>query len=96
MVFSQHMVSEFSRYGLAKFRVLVGSLELAGAAGLGFGFFFEEILVVASAGLSALMFLGVLTRIRIGDSVVLALPAFVLMCTNIAILLSTLGTWSIS
>jgi hypothetical protein len=90
-IFSNHMVDEFERYGLAKFRVLVGILEVLGATGQLVGLFFAPFLVAAaSAGLSLLMLLGVATRIRIGDPIPLILPAMILMIINGAICAASL------
>lgn len=81
-VLSASMVVEFERYGLARFRILTGSLEVAGALGLLVGYFYPPMTLAASLGLSVLMLLGVATRIRIGDSLVQMLPAFLLMVVN--------------
>jgi hypothetical protein len=69
------MKAEFERYGLARFRILVGVLECLGALGLLVGYFNRPVLVLAAAGLMLTMLLGIATRIRIGDSLVRTLPA---------------------
>ena len=79
---SERMDAEFRRYGLARFRRLVGALECLGALGLLAGHFSRPLLVAAAAGLTLLMLLAVFTRIRIGDSLVQALPATVLLAVN--------------
>ncbi len=90
-IFSNHMVDEFERYGLAKFRVLVGILEVLAALGQLVGLFFAPLLVTtASAGLSLLMLLGVVTRIRISDPIALILPALILMLINGALCAASL------
>ena len=76
------MVAEFERYGLARLRKLTGSLELLGALGLLIGYAFPLALVLASGGLSLLMLMGVLTRLRIRDSFFATLPALVLLLMN--------------
>jgi len=83
---SQRMDAEFKRYGLARFRRLVGALECVGALGLLAGHFSPPILVLAAAGLTLLMVLAVVTRVRIGDSLVQALPAIVLLVLNAFVL----------
>jgi len=83
---SQRMDAEFKRYGLARFRRLVGALECMGALGLLAGHFSPPILVLAAAGLTLLMVLAVVTRVRIGDSLVQALPAIVLLVLNAFVL----------
>lgn len=79
------MRSEFDRYGLKKFRKTTGILEVAGGIGLLLGLEFQLLLLLASAGLAALMFMGVITRIRIHDKFALLLPALVyfFICVSI-------------
>ncbi|MDG2125020.1 MAG: DoxX family protein [Verrucomicrobiales bacterium] len=67
-VSTDHMRSEFERFGLARQRVLVGSLQLAGAIGLMAGFALPWLGSVAAAGLALQMLLGVAVRLKIGDS----------------------------
>ncbi len=76
------MSAEFERYGLSHFRKLTGALELAGALGLVAGYFVSFLDIPASGGLSLLMLMGVLTRIRVGDAVVSMLPALALLLVN--------------
>jgi hypothetical protein len=73
---------EFNRYGLVRFRNLVGALQLAGAAGLLAGFHTPWVGQFASAGLALLMLLGVGVRIKIKDSALQTLPAFAYMLLN--------------
>jgi hypothetical protein len=79
---SARMVAEFDRYRLARFRVLVGGLQIAGALGLASSYLVASLVVVSAGGLCLLMFLGVLTRVRIRDPFVAMLPALVLMVVN--------------
>ena len=83
---SQRMDAEFKRYGLARFRRLVGALECVGALGLLAGHFSPPILLLAAAGLTLLMVLAVVTRVRIGDSFAQAMPAIVLLVLNAFVL----------
>jgi uncharacterized membrane protein YphA (DoxX/SURF4 family) len=83
---TSHMKAEFERYGLARFRILVGILECLGALGLLVGYFNRPVLVLAAAGLMLTMLLGIATRIRIGDSLVRTLPAIVLLILNAFVL----------
>jgi DoxX-like family len=75
---SPKMVEEFKRYGLSKFRNLTGALELLGALGQLVGFKWLELQKIASLGLGLLMVLGVITRARIRDPLLLWLPALLL------------------
>ena len=80
------MKLEFKRYGLAQFRVLTGSLEIIGAAGLLVGLFFNPLLIAAAAGLSLLMLLGFATRLVIKDPFWQCLPSFIFLLVNLYIL----------
>jgi hypothetical protein len=83
---TNHMRSEFERYGLIKFRQLTGFLELLGGIGLLVGMYNLPILIFSSAGFSILMLLGVVVRIKVKDKIFQILPAFFLMIINIYIL----------
>lgn len=69
------MRREFERYRLARFRVVTGLLQLAGASGLFVGLFVPALGCLAAAGLSLQMLLGVGVRITIRDSLLQAIPA---------------------
>lgn len=84
---SDGMAMEFERFGLSRFRRLTGALEVLGALGLAAGYFYRPLTVAAAAGLTLLMVLGVLTRLRIRDPLVEILPAFTLLLVNLYILL---------
>lgn len=88
---SPYMREEFQRYRLARFRTTVGLLQLLGAIGMLVGFVFPMVLIVATGGLTALMFLGIITRVKIGDSLVETLPAAFFFLLNGFILFVALG-----
>jgi hypothetical protein len=85
-LFSRKLVAEFERYRLPQYRVLVGSLEVAGALGLMAGWWFPPLLIAAAAGLTALMLCGLWARWRIRDPWYAMLPALVLAVVNLTIL----------
>lgn len=87
---SKTMVAEFDRYGLARFRVLTGMLQLAGSLGLVMGHFHRAILLFSAGGLATMMFLGVMTRVRIQDPLYAAIPAFALFALNLFIVAAAL------
>lgn len=89
-----HMKLEFQRYGLAKFRVIVGSLEIVGGLGLIIGLYFSPLFLIASGGLFLLMLLGTGTRIYIKDPIPQTLPAFVFMLVNAYLFAHALGLLS--
>ena len=84
------MKREFERFGLEDFRVLTGVLEVLGGLGLLVGFWWPPATIIASAGLTALMFLGFIVRLSIKDTFFETLPALSLMIVNLYILVETL------
>jgi len=85
---STKMKSEFKRFGLEKFGAVTAILELIGGLGLIIGLKFNPVLVVSSFGLALLMFLGVLVRIKVKDSILITLPALFYMLLNLYLFLS--------
>ena len=79
---SPNMKSEFKRFSLEKQGMLVAILEVLGAVGLLVGLAVHPILLVSAGGLALLMLLGVAVRLKIGDSVLVCLPAFTFMVLN--------------
>ncbi len=86
-LFSRKLIAEFERYGLPQFRVLIGSLEVAGALGLIAGWWWVPLQSAAAAGLCALMLCGLWARWRIRDPWYAMLPALVLAGVNFVIVL---------
>lgn len=86
-LFSPLLVAEFERYRLARWRVLVGLLEVAGALGLFVGWWFPPLQLAAAAGLFLLMLCGLWARWRIQDPWHAMLPAAVLAVVNLGIVL---------
>lgn len=80
------MDAEFERYGLARFRRLIGAIECLGAIGLVVGHFNRPVLVLAAAGLTLTMVAAIATRIRLRDSLAQTLPAVVLLAVNAFVL----------
>jgi hypothetical protein len=89
-IFSESMVAEFKRYGLSRFRVLTGMLQVAGSLGIIVGHFHTPILLASAGGLTAMMFIGVMTRVRVKDPLPAALPAFALCVLNLFIFAAAL------
>lgn len=81
-LFANGMADDFNRFGMAHLRVLTGTLELLGAAGLVVGVFIPALTVVSAGGLTLLMAMGLLTRLRFKDSARETAPAAVLMAVN--------------
>ena len=82
-IFSGHMIVEFERYRLARFRMLTGYLQILGAIGLLVGFWVSPVAgLVAALGLSVQMLLGLGVRLLIRDSLFQCLPSFGFMLIN--------------
>lgn len=87
-VFSRHMVAEFERYRLARFREITGYLQILGAVGLLVGFLLIPAAgLMAALGLSVQMLLGFGVRLRLRDSFLQCLPSFVFMLINAGLVL---------
>ncbi len=82
VLFAKGMKAEFERFGLSRLRLLTGALEVLGALGLVAGQFIPQLVIPAAGGLTLLMALGTLTRIRVRDSLLETLPAVILMVVN--------------
>lgn len=83
---SPEMKSEFIRFGLSRrLGMLTAILEVLGALGLLVGLMFNYILLISSAGLALLMFLGVVVRIRVKDGLWVSLPALFFLGLNLYI-----------
>ncbi|MFT6290313.1 MAG: hypothetical protein ACJAR2_000900 [Ilumatobacter sp.] len=76
---------EYKRYGMAKLRIMVGSLQILGAIGLLTGLFVAPLGAAAAAGLALMMVLGVAARQRIHDAPRLMIPASSLAILNTAL-----------
>ncbi|MFT7037137.1 MAG: hypothetical protein ACJA2S_005679 [Cyclobacteriaceae bacterium] len=83
-LYSKEMVLEFKRFGVHSWqRVLTGILQVLGGIGLIVGLMLPVIGLMASIGLSALMFLGFIVRLKIKDGLIKSLPSFLYMILNI-------------
>ena len=76
------MKNEFKRFKLEKLGLLTIILEIVGALGLFIGLWYQPLLLLSSGGLALLMFLGVLVRIKLKDSLWITLPALFYMVLN--------------
>ena len=79
---SEAMKAEFRRFGLERFRMLTGVLEVLGGLGLLVGLLWPLAMWLSSGGLALLMMLGISVRVRVNDSFTQTLPALVLMLVN--------------
>lgn len=88
--FSPFLKAEFKRFGLEKYGLLTGILEILGAIGMLAGLSIPVLLTVSSFGLGILMMLGFGVRIKIKDSLWQSAPAFFFMLLNFYIFYSSL------
>jgi uncharacterized membrane protein YphA (DoxX/SURF4 family) len=69
------MRAEFERFQVPHYRSLTGVLEISGGLGVLLGLIVPWIGALASLGLCILMLMGVVTRIKVKDSLIQCLPA---------------------
>lgn len=80
-----HMKNEFRRFGLKKLGLVTIIFELLGGVGILVGLKSYPILLLSSGGLAVLMFLGVIFRLKLKDSLLVSLPALFFMVLNAGI-----------
>ena len=73
--FSNYFKNEFIRYGIPNYRKTTGFFQSLGGASLIVGIFVDILGVTASLGLTVLMLLGVVVRLRINDGLFKTMPA---------------------
>lgn len=79
---SKKMVLEFDRYGLPQLRIVTGALQIAGSIGIIAGNFYQPLLVLSAGGLALMMLFAFLTRIKIRDPFLYAIPSLSLLLLN--------------
>ena len=84
------MEAEFERYGLAPYRTLTGALQIAAAAGLLVGLRIRPLLLLSATGLAVMMLGAIVVRLRAREPLRDAIPALVLFCVNLFILIGAL------
>tara|TARA_B100001287_G_scaffold146546_1_gene123355 strand:+ start:1177 stop:1536 length:360 start_codon:yes stop_codon:yes gene_type:complete len=77
-----HMKNEFKRFKLEKMGLFIIILQFLGALGLLVGLQINVILIISSSGLALLMFLGLVVRFKLKDSLWVSLPALFYMILN--------------
>ena len=73
--YSSYFKNEFIRYGIPNFRKTTGFFQSLGGVSLIIGVFIDQLAVIASIGLTILMILGVIVRLRIKDGLLKTMPA---------------------
>lgn len=87
---SDHIKREFVRFGLPNLGGIVALFQILGALGLMTSFWFPATLPLASGGLSLMMFIALLIRIRVRDSLWVSLPALFFFALNLYIFTSSI------
>lgn len=78
------MKTEFKRFGLEKYALVTIVFEILGGLGLLIGYYFaiHFLFIISSLGLSILMLLGVIVRLKVKDGLFVTLPAFFFFLLN--------------
>jgi hypothetical protein len=79
---SRHLKKEFVRFGFSAQRGLIGLLQICGSLGLMGGIWFPILGKAGAAGLALMMFVGILVRIKIRDSLLKTMPAVLYFLVN--------------
>ncbi len=82
VLFQDAAKGEFERYGMPDVRHVVGLLEVLGGTAVILGLAFAPLGAFAAVGLTTLMVLGLIVRVRIHDPVRLMVPAALLGALN--------------
>jgi hypothetical protein len=90
-VLSGDMAAEFERYGLGRLRVFIATLQIVGSLGLLAGYYSRPLLLLSAGGFTVMMLLALLVRVKIRDPLVAMIPAFVLMCLNLYLVVRAIG-----
>ena len=90
---SNIMKSEFKRWGISKFRFIVGCAQLTGGFGLLIGYYFQIMTLISSFGLALLMLLGFILRLTVKDGGIKSIPALFYLLVNLYIFLINLNHW---
>ena len=85
------MKLEFERYGLGRYRTLTGFLELLGGLGIILGLKFKELYFLSTLGLTLLMFLGIIARLRVKDKFISILPAIIYFFLNLYLFINQMS-----
>ena len=83
--FSKTMINEYSRWGLSKMRIIIGFFQFSGGVGLILGIYNLNLLLLTSFLLTIMMFVAVLVRIKLKDSLLVSIPAIFYLILNFTI-----------
>lgn len=80
------MKNEFTRFGLSHLGMFTAIFQILGAIGLLVGLMLNAILLMASGGLTLMMILAIVVRIKVKDPLWAMLPALCYLFLNAYIL----------
>lgn len=92
VLFRVRQRAEFTRYGMPGIRSFVGVMEILGGAAVLLGLAVAPLGAFGAAGLTLLMILGVIVRIRVHDAPRLMVPAASLGGLNAVLVVLFLGS----
>ncbi|MEO9222361.1 MAG: DoxX family protein [Mycobacteriaceae bacterium] len=92
ILFRPRLRTEFTRYGMPGIRNFVGVMELLGGAAVLLGLVVAPLGAFGAGGLSLLMALGLIVRIRIHDAPRLMVPAASLCVLNVLLVVLFLSS----
>ena len=73
--YSIYFKNEFVRYGIPDFRKTTGFFQILGGTSLLIGISVNELITISAFGLTILMLMGVVVRLKIKDSLFKTIPA---------------------
>lgn len=82
VLFRTRLRAEFARYGMPGIRTFVGVMEILGGAAVLLGLAVAPLGAFGAAGLTLLMILGLIVRLRVHDAPRLMVPAASLALLN--------------
>ena len=85
VLFRPALRGEFERYGIPAVRQLVGVMEVLGGTAVLLGLAVPPLGALGAAGLTVLMVLGLIVRVRVHDAPRLMVPAAALAALNAAL-----------
>ena len=84
-LFSNKMILEYERWGFSNHRKIIAILQISASFGLIIGLYYKYILSIVSFSLFLMMFVAMITRIKVNDSIIKTLPSVFYALVNFLI-----------
>ena len=84
-LYSKRLITEFERWGYAKFRYLIAFFQFLAGIGFIIGIYFTSLITIVSFLLSVMMFVAIYVRIKIKDNFIQIFPAIFYTLLNLII-----------